>query len=124
MADKKKNSSIIGYNYILFQSNLNNFVKCWYDGAEDYDYLHRSDFVDLFEKIGSTYAQLTCLNKYLDTTSLYVWDVDNNIVLKATKDNRPDYTLGKDVTNAIKDAVKEIEKKDTEYSINRYIDFL
>lgn len=124
MSDKKKNSLIIGYNYILFQSNLRNFVKCWYDGSEDYDYIHRDDFVELFRKIGSNDAQIICLNKYLDSTSLYVWDVDNNIVFKATKDNRPEYTLGQDVTSAIRDAVTDLEKKSTEFSINRNVDFL
>lgn len=124
MSDKKKNSLIIGYNYILFQSNLRNFVKCWYDGSEDYDYLHRDDFVGLFEKIGASFAQLTCLNKYLDSTSLYVWDVDANIVYKATKDNVQELTLGQDVTSAIRSAVTEIERKPTEFSINHNVDFL
>lgn len=124
MAEHKKNSLIIGYNYILFQSNLNNFVKCWYDGSDEYDYIYRSDFIKLFEKVGSNYAQLTTLNKYLDSTNLYVWDVDANYVAKVTKDNSVEHTIGKDINNAIKDTLKQIEGKSKEFSINSNVDFL
>ncbi len=124
MANSKKNSTIIGYNYIIFQSRLDNFVKCWYDGSDNYDFVHIDDFVELFEKIGSNYSQIITLKKYLDTTNIYVWDVDNNAVFRARKDNFSDKTLGSDLAGSIKEAIHYIENKSQDFSINRHIDFL
>ena len=114
MANTKRNSTIVGYNFILFQSAGNNLVKCWFDGNENYDYLYIDDFISLFEKVGTDYEKMLYLQRYLDTTSFYLWDVDNNSVQVAKLDKTPDRSIGDDLNEVYSNALKALSQKDEE----------
>lgn len=80
----KSNANLLGYYFIIFQSNLNGYVKCWLDGSESYTYYVDDDFIGLFEKINSDksliYKALDCLN----TTGIYLWDIDKGKINRLT----------------------------------------
>ncbi len=64
----------IGYYFIVFQSNLRGYIKCWMDGSEDYTYFSEEDFIGLFEKAGSINLRSSVLD-CISTTGIYLWDV-------------------------------------------------
>lgn len=108
MSSSKRNSTIVGYSYILFQSGGHALVKCWFDGSESYDFIYIEDFINLFEKVGSTYEQILGVQRCLDTTSFYLWDVDQNIVIPARLDNTPDRNIGDDLNQTYADALRAL----------------
>lgn len=80
----KNSASLLGYYFIIFQSQLNGFVKCWLDGSEDFTYYSDRDFIGLFEKIEADdkliYKAFDCLN----TTGIYIWDITGETIKRAT----------------------------------------
>lgn len=87
---KTKDTDTLGYYFIIFQSNLRGYVKCWLDGDEDYSFLSREDFLDLFEKINSDFSLVCKAKDCLDTTGIYIWDINSKTIKRLTnKSERP-----------------------------------
>lgn len=80
MAKKKTHSELLGYCYIMFQTTFSNYVKCWIDGSENYTYLTLEKFYELFDTSKSPINLKAKAKKCLNTTSIYFWDVDNEII--------------------------------------------
>lgn len=80
MAKKKTHSELLGYYYIMFQTTFSNYVKCWIDGSENYTYLTLEKFYELFDTSKSPINLKAKAKKCLNTTSIYFWDVDNEII--------------------------------------------
>lgn len=72
-----------GIFFILFQSQLNGYVKCWIDGSEDPEYMLEEEFKDLVRKAYNDdfiYKILDCIS----TTSIFLWDVMKKTIYRPT----------------------------------------
>lgn len=89
----KDTANLLGYYFIIFQSNFKGYVKCWMDGSEDYTFLSEKEFIELFNKIEADpkliYKALDCLN----TTSIYIWNIlEGSIKKLSNKSEIPSLT--------------------------------
>lgn len=83
--DMSKNSAnLLGYYFIIFQSQLNGFIKCWLDGSENYTYYSEEDFIGLFEKIDSSNSLIFKAMNCINTTGIYIWDITEETIKRAT----------------------------------------
>jgi len=112
MSDILENSSLLGYYFIIFQSNLNNFVKCWFDGNEYYDYMNIDDFLNLFFKINSTNDLIVQAQNCLNTTGIYLWDINNKKIKQLYNNNDFEGSIGQDLNNVFKDFKKSLDNEE------------
>lgn len=69
----------IGIFFIMFQSQLNGYIKCWIDGSDYPDMMTSDEFKLLVKKVNNDdlyFLILDCIN----TTSIYLWDVMKSTV--------------------------------------------
>lgn len=69
----------IGFYFMIFQSQLNGYIKCYIDGDDSYVLYSVSDFLDLASKLRSESLN-NLLKDCISTTSFFVWDVMNSSV--------------------------------------------
>lgn len=81
---KKSHSELLGYYFIMFQTTNSNFVKCWIDGSENYTYKTLDEFFKLFDTSKSPKNLKLTAQHYLNTTSIYLWDIDNENIKRVT----------------------------------------
>lgn len=84
----KTNADLLGYYFIIFQSNFRGYVKCWMDGSDDYSFYSENDFLDLFDKIDSDPNLIFKAKDCLCTTGLYLWDISSGTIKRLT--NKPE----------------------------------
>ena len=70
----------IGYYFIVFQTTFTGYVKCWMDGNENYKYFTVDEFLNLFTKSNSPSSLRVEASKCIDTSSIYMWDVENSTI--------------------------------------------
>ena len=98
MTTKKTHSELLGYYYIMFQTTFTNYVKCWIDGSDNHTYLTLEKFYELFDTSKSPSSLKAKAKHCLDTTSIYFWDVDNEIIKLVVLNNEPS-DLGERIRN-------------------------
>lgn len=59
---------------MLFQSQLNGYVKAWIDGDENYGYYTIDEIMKLVKGTGD-HKLVTAVSNMLATASFYLWDV-------------------------------------------------
>lgn len=89
MTKKKTHSELLGYFFIIFQTTLNGYVKCWIDGSENYTFLTLDKFKELFDTSNSPLELKIYALKCLNTTSMFYWDIDNEIIKRVTLQVQP-----------------------------------
>lgn len=82
--NSKTGADLLGYYFIIFQSNFKGYVKCWMDGAEDYSFYSEEDFIGLFEKIDSEQSLIFQAMNCLCTTGIYIWDISSGTIKRLT----------------------------------------
>lgn len=78
----ESNSSKLGFFFVIFQSQLNGYIKCWMDGKESWDYYSVDEIFDLLEKLDDSYKIKLSLAEAFSQTSFFLWDVDANKVTR------------------------------------------
>ena len=86
---KKSHSELLGYFFIIFQTTLNGYVKCWIDGSENYTYVTREKFEEFFDTSKSPLNLKLYAINCLKTTSMYFWNVDEEIIKRVTLQLQP-----------------------------------
>lgn len=89
MANKKTHSELLGYFYIMFQTTLSGYVKCWVDGSENYNYITVEKFKEFFDTSKSPVQLKFYALQCLDTTSIYFWNVDEETIKRVTLQSEP-----------------------------------
>lgn len=97
----------LGFYFIIYQSQLNGYVKCFIDGSEDPTFFSIEDFLHLGESITDSHFQYA-LGESVYTTSFYIWDVQNFSIKRLQPSFEPSY-LGEEFLK-LKNSVKEQSK--------------
>lgn len=98
MAKKKSHSELLGYFFIIFQTTLNGYVRCWIDGSENYTFITLEKFMEFFDVSKSPSELKIFALKCLDTTSMFYWDIDNEIIKRVTLQAQPS-DIGERISN-------------------------
>jgi hypothetical protein len=119
---KQKLTEILGYYFVIFQRNLaGNMVKCYIDGDEDYVLMDKEYFLELSQKAGYNPLGSKLLG-CLDTTSIYVWDVEENTVSKLHTQSGNTSGLNKMISSAAKDILANRKEDILSYSFpNKFL---
>lgn len=91
---QKTPSEILGYYYIMFEATFTGFVKCWMDGSENYKYLSTDEFLNLFKKLNVPFEVLYKVDEYINTSGIYMWDLNNSRITKLTPQSGKDEYIG------------------------------
>lgn len=81
---KKKLCDTIGFYYLIFLPQPDNYVRCWIDGAEDYTLYTREEILAFSQAAGINYKLRLDLQEALSTYSVYIWDVENETIKTLT----------------------------------------
>lgn len=98
MAKKKSHSELLGYFFIIFQTTLSRYVRCWIDGSENYTFITLEKFKEFFDTSESPSELKNFALQCLDTTSMFYWDVDNEIIKRVTLEAVPS-DIGERIAN-------------------------
>ena len=78
------NSETLGFYFVVFQTQFNNYVKCWIDGEEDYTLYTEEELLDFASKVDTPYPVSRKISDALIESSFFLWDVDANEVTRIT----------------------------------------
>ena len=76
------NSSIIGFYFLIFQSQLNGFLKCWIDGSDSYSFYTQKEILDFAIKTENPNLIIPPLKNAFSQTSFFIWDVNENKITR------------------------------------------
>ena len=76
------NSKVLGFYYMVFQTQFNGYVKCWIDGEEDYNLYTEQELLNLAAKLNNSYPIRRKISDALIESSFFLWDVDADEVTR------------------------------------------
>lgn len=76
----------IGYNYIVFQRYINDYIKCYLDGNVNYTFFEKTQFYNLAEKSGGV-ELANAIRKAMSTTGIFLWDIENRRIRRLFNKN-------------------------------------
>ena len=94
----------IGYNYIVFQRYINDYIKCYLDGNVNYTFFEKTQFYNLAEKSGGV-ELANAIRKAMSTTGIFLWDVGNRR-LKRLFNKNSESSLIKDMNESFKPLIR------------------
>lgn len=109
MEENRGKPTSIGYYFIMFQSTLDHYVKCWFDGNEYYDFMLFDDFLDLFLKAGSSHKTYLEAADALSTTSIYLWDISSDSIRPLHNSNYDEGSIGDDLNKTFQNYKKSLD---------------
>lgn len=83
----------IGYFFIVFQSTLTGFVKCWFDGDEYFNYMSEDDFLDMVSKEDREGQVIIKVSQCLSSSGVYLWDVQAGTISPLRPQPMPEDTV-------------------------------
>ena len=98
MAKTKSHSELLGYFFIIFQTTLTGYVRCWIDGSENYTFITLEKFKEFFDVSKSPIELKNYALQCLNTTSMFYWDVDSEVIKRVTLQAVPS-DIGERVAN-------------------------
>jgi hypothetical protein len=76
------NSSTIGFYFLIFQSQLNGFLKCWIDGSDSYSFYTQKEILDFASKTENPNLIIPSLKNAFSQTSFFIWNVNENKITR------------------------------------------
>lgn len=95
---EKQLSNELGFYYVVMQRTLQgHYINCWIDGSDYPEYYTYEELVDLAKKSLHPSRVILGLNQVLNETSIFIWDVDNEIVSRVSATSNSSYNLSQDL---------------------------
>lgn len=83
----------IGYYFVVFQSTLTGFVKCWFDGSEYFDFMTEDGFLDMVSKENHDGQVIIKASQCLSSSGVYLWDVQAGAISPLRPQSMPEDTV-------------------------------
>lgn len=75
----------LGFYYVVMQRSLSNYyINCWIDGSETSDFYTKEELLNFVKKSPKFYELSTALQDVFNETSIFLWDVENNIIRRVS----------------------------------------
>lgn len=82
-------TNVLGFSFLIFQRGLGTFIKCWFNGSQDWSFFSKEELIGFASKIECSYEFKIKLLDCLSTYSIFLWDVENESIRRLSANFEP-----------------------------------